>query len=396
MQQPSLSPVGIYVHVPFCSKKCPYCHFFVLPDQQRWKLQFLEAIKREWAQKRPLLEGKQIVSLYLGGGTPSRLSVEQLGEILQLVWGDSSVHVAPDCEVTLEVNPEDASPLAIRGWKGLGVNRVSMGVQSLDPEQLQLLGRQHDAMTPVRALTHLAESGIANLSIDLMYDLPQQTQKSWHTTLQRLGELPITHLSLYNLTLEPHTLFFKKKAQLLPQIPSPEVSLILLQEALTHLEGLGLHRYEISAFAKPGYESHHNSGYWTGRPFLGFGPSAFSYWEGRRFQNICHLNRYATLLEQGASAVDFEEKLSLEGQIAERLAIHLRLMRGVNMDQFCQEVGKFSERLQQSVGELVRDGLLLQEGSHLRLSERGTLLYDIVGATLVEEPQSSLANLPDF
>ncbi|MBS0652546.1 MAG: radical SAM family heme chaperone HemW [Verrucomicrobia bacterium] len=378
----NLQDVSLYFHVPFCSKKCPYCHFFVLPDKDFFKEQFLASIAQEWKLRLPQLIGKRIVSIYFGGGTPSRLSPQQLLSILGPVL-NSGVEIDPNCEITLEANPEDASLSLLSDFRSLGVNRLSLGIQSLDDGQLHVLERQHSSQRGIDAIMAAERAGFNNISIDLMYDLPHQTLASWKSTLDRLKQLPITHLSLYNLTFEPHTGFFKRKKELTPHLPNDEQSLRLLQEAIEAIENAGLDRYEISAFARPGMHSRHNTGYWTARPFLGFGPSAFSYWEGKRFRNIAHLNRYAEALANGAFPIDFEERLAYPQSLYELLAVRIRLKEGVDMALFEKSHGTLPKEFVDRLQSLEERGWLKRAGEVCSLTDAGMLFYDSVATELI-------------
>ncbi|MBS0651131.1 MAG: radical SAM family heme chaperone HemW [Verrucomicrobia bacterium] len=373
---------SLYFHIPFCSKKCPYCHFFVLPDKPALKDQFLASIAREWKQRLPQLEGKRIVSIYFGGGTPSRLSSEQLQFILDLVFS-SGLEIDPACEITMEANPEDASLPHLRGFRSLGINRLSLGIQSLDDQQLHLLDRQHSSQKGVDAILNAQMAGFQNISIDLMYDLPHQTLASWKGTLDQLSQLPITHLSLYNLTFEPHTGFFKRKKELTPHLPNDEESLHLLQEAIDAIEKAGLDRYEISAFARPGMHSRHNTGYWTARSFLGFGPSAFSYWEGKRFRNIAHLNRYSEMLEKGAFPIDFEEELAYPQNLYELFAVQLRLKQGVDLSLFQRMHGSLPNSFFHCLERLEEREWVKKSGEICSLTDAGMLFYDSVAVEMI-------------
>ena len=374
--------VSLYVHIPFCSKKCPYCHFFVLPDQDRLKQQFLKALVIEWQMRLPQLQGKRIVSIYFGGGTPSRLKSTDLVSFLEQILS-SGLEIAEDCEITIEVNPEDVTPALMSHYYNGGINRVSLGIQSLDDGQLNLLQRQHGAQKGIKAIEQVYASGIENISIDLMYDLPLQSLSNWKGTLERLQTLPITHLSLYNLTFEPHTGFFQRQKELSPLLPSQELSLQLLQEAILSIEELGLQRYEISAFAKPGCQSRHNVGYWTARPFLGFGPSAFSYWEGKRWSNVAHLNRYAQGLVEMSFPVDFTEELPYPQNLSELFAVQLRLKAGVDLVLFQQSYGAFPESFTGVVSKLIEKGWMEREGDRCSLTEQGMLFYDSIAVEII-------------
>ena len=364
--------ISLYFHIPFCSKKCPYCHFYVLPNRASDHAVLKEGLALEWERQLPLLEGTEIASIYFGGGTPSLFGAEAIGEVLarcrSLPW-------APDCEITVEANPEESSQELSLSLRDVGVNRISLGVQSLDDRSLALLERQHSAKKAKDAIAAAQKAGMEIISIDLMYDLPDQTESSWRYTLDQLSDLQIQHLSLYNLTIEPHTAFDRRKKTLV--FPTADESLRLLELALDALEKMGLKRYEISAFAKPGKESRHNLGYWTFRPFLGFGPSAFSYWEGMRFQNIAHLGKYVRALRAGASPVDYREKLPYPANVKEELAVKLRLKSGLELLQ------NLPEETVASLHTLAQRGLVEQTEMRIRLTERGMLFYDTVAAEII-------------
>lgn len=356
--------ISLYFHIPFCTKKCPYCHFYVIPNRLSHQQLLSESLALEWERQLPLLQNKTVVSIYFGGGTPSLF--EGIEEVLQRIPRDK------DCEITIEANPEEVDVELLAHFRKIGINRLSLGVQSLDDRSLQTLERIHSAEKARQAIFDAQRAGFRNVSIDLMYDLPGQTEESWRHTLEQLSHLPIHHLSLYNLTIEPHTPFHKRKVE----TPGGELSLRFLMAALEKLEQIGLKRYEISAFARPGYESRHNLGYWTGRPFLGFGPSAFSFWEGERFRNICNINRYARLLREGSPPVDFREKLPYPANVKEGLAVRLRLKAGADASNLPPETLEAIERLRGL-------GLLEQQGNLVKLTDRGMLFYDTVASDLI-------------
>lgn len=368
--------VSLYFHIPFCRKKCPYCHFYVIPDKQSFKDLLADAIALEWNRQAPLLSDKQIVSIYFGGGTPTLFAPEGIDQILSQIR-QSNIAFAKDIEITIEANPEDASLPLFSALLSFGINRLSLGVQSLDDRSLTILERGHAAKKAKDALFLANQAGFKNISIDLMYDLPDQTESSWSYTLQQLSDLPIQHVSLYNLTIEPHTSFYKRKSSL--QFPDAITSLNLLHMAIKTLKEQQFARYEISAFAKTGYQSRHNKGYWTGRPFLGFGPSAFSYWEGARFRNVANLQRYAKQIRAGISPIDFSEILPSPKNFQELLAVRLRLLEGADMEQY----PKLPSEVHTALEKWTREGCLDKEGSIFRLTERGTLFYDAIASDLV-------------
>jgi putative oxygen-independent coproporphyrinogen III oxidase len=362
--------ISLYFHIPFCTKKCPYCHFYVVPNTQAFHPLLAEGLEKEWELRRAQIESKNIVSIYFGGGTPTLFGPRQIAKIL-----DRIPEIPSDCEITIEANPEEATLELLAAYRQIGINRLSIGVQSLDDRSLQTLERIHNAAKAKEAILAACKAGFTNISIDLMYDLPGQTEASFRYCLDQIEDLPITHVSLYNLTFEPHTVFYKRKETLLPQIPSPTTSLKLLQSAVDALEAAELKRYEISAFGRP---SIHNSGYWTGRPFLGFGPSAFSFWDKSRFRNVANLQRYVGRLREGLLPVDFEEKLQHPADLKELLAVQLRLKKGVDI-----ETWNLPEETRKTLERLKLEGFVKQTKTVWQLTDKGILFYDTVAVEII-------------
>lgn len=379
---PSPTEFSLYFHIPFCTKKCDYCHFYVIPDKEPSKDQLLEAFQWEWKKILPNFQGKTLSTIYFGGGTPSLFGPHRINQMLELIR-DSGIPTAPKLEITLEANPELTTVPLMKGYADAGINRVSLGIQTLDAELLKLLGRLHDPEIAQKAVFATHEAGISNISVDLMYDLPKQTIGHWEHTLDQIQLLPITHLSLYNLTIEPHTLFYKKQSLLTPLLPDAETSLEMYEMAVDRFERMGLKAYEISAFAREGYYSRHNTGYWTGRQFWGLGPSAFSYWDGKRFRNCANLNKYRQALKEGQSPVDFEEQLDPEAHRRELLVIRLRLKEGVSVREFEEIHGELDHETRDHIEKLVREELLEERMGRIFLTKRGVLFYDTIASDLI-------------
>lgn len=375
-------PISLYFHIPFCSKKCDYCHFYVLPDREPLKLQLIEGFERELALWHEQLQGKHLISIYFGGGTPALFGAKPLAKLLDVVHA-SIPFDANHIEITLEANPENITKQLISDYAAAGVNRMSIGIQSLDNNLLTRLGRTHNANKAIDAVIATHDAGIDNISIDLMYDIPGQTLNSWQNTLNHVSTLPITHLSLYNLTIEPHTVFFKYQESLRKLLPDAESSAEMYRIAVDQMNAHGLLQYEISAFAKRDLYSRHNVGYWTGRPFLGFGPSAFSYWEGRRFRNVANLSRYLKALQEGKSPIDFEEKLQPEQHQRELLAIALRLLQGVDIAEFQKVHSPLSKELMDTLDKLEKEDFLIKKNNIVALSTKGLLFYDSVAIEII-------------
>lgn len=355
---------SLYWHFPYCTRKCPYCHFYVIPKQDPHN--FLKGLLKEWEMRLPQITGKRLSSIYFGGGTPT-LFLEGIAAILKKI-------TAP--EITVETNPEDVTPELIKALYNLGVNRLSIGVQSLDNTLLKHLGRNHTAQDAIDAIHLAKKGGIENISIDLMYELPHQTLNAWKETVKQAAALPITHLSLYNLTFEPRTLFYKKEKELRPHLPDEKTCLKMLDFACDTFEKEGLKRYEISAFARNDQVSIHNTGYWTGREFLGFGPSAFSFLKGKRFRNVCHMNKYLKALEQNTFPVDFEEHLPFPASLHEQIAVGLRLFKGITLKDLPSETHILLQKLD-------KEGWIHYSQNHARLTEQGKLFYDSVAEEII-------------
>lgn len=379
----SPNAISLYFHIPFCTKKCDYCHFYVIPDNESHKISLLEGLKKEWDIWAPLIAGRTLESIYFGGGTPSLFGPERIATVLgwvktQFPWTDTPP------EITLEVNPENVTTALMKGYREAGINRVSLGLQSLDDTLLQILSRGHNSNDACNAVETVYKSGIENITVDLMYELPTQSIEQWQRTLRRTLNLPINHLSLYNLTIEPKTSFYKRREILNKLLPDEETRLMMYEHAVETFESAGLLQYEISAFAKEGHFSKHNTGYWTGRDFIGFGPSAFSYWEGRRFSNVSNLHKYTRALDEGKSPIDFDEKLGPEEHLTELLAVQLRLRCGVDLKAFAERYGTFSNESLHKIEKLITSELLFYNAEgRLCLTKRGILFYDTVGSEII-------------
>lgn len=370
--------LSLYFHLPFCSKKCPYCHFYVTKTKQKTQADYFTALKQEWHRKLPLLKNRIIYSIYFGGGTPSQVKIEHLVDFLNTIFS-SKIEMHPNIEISFEANPEDLSYEYLKELKQTPINRLSIGVQALDDASLKILDRQHDAKRAIESIETAYNLGFENISIDLMYDLPSQTKQSWNETLRKAKNLPITHLSLYNLTIEPQTVFYKKRKEITPTLPSEPLSVYFLKKGIETFTSMGLKRYEISAFAKEGFQSKHNTGYWVGREFLGYGCAAFSYFEKKRFKNISDISKYISHQKDGLSSIDFEEQLEKEAAVRELLAIRIRLKEGANLSAFAN----LSNKLLEDIEQLKEKGLLSQKENILKLTPKGILFYDTVASALI-------------
>lgn len=366
--------LSLYVHIPFCTKKCPYCHFYVVGDSEPLKEKLIKALHLEWQRLRNSIRRHTIVSVYFGGGTPTLFGKKYLEALCTLIATDA--HLSHDCEWTIEANPESCTKEDLLFYRSLGINRISFGVQSFSDTLLHQLGRTHSSQKAKQAVSMAEACGFNNCTIDLMYELPNQSIADWKMSLEEAVKLPITHLSLYNLTIEPHTAFAKKQSELEKLLPSADECLLMYEMAIDILCQNGFSHYEISAFCRKNLYSRHNTGYWTGRQFLGLGPSAFSFFENERFQNSANLTRYANLLQNGQSPVDYRETITQEKRKRELFVIGLRLLDGSSPheppDTCKEELIKLQEL-----------NLIELRDNRFMLTRKGILFYDTVASELI-------------
>lgn len=352
---------GIYVHIPFCHTKCAYCDFFSTPQTSRID-DFIDALAREWEMRRGELRGDTVKTLYIGGGTPSILSADRLERLLSIL------PQFPDLEeFTIEANPEDITKEWVEVVSRLGVNRVSMGVQSLIDEELKAVGRRHSAATALDAIATLQGGGIDNISADLIYGLPLQTAESWRKSLTRLLDTGIKHLSAYSLSFEPGTRLYAMllagKVQEAPQELSEEMYTTLCAETARH----GFTHYEISNFALPSMHSRHNSSYWDATPYLGLGPGAHSYDGTVRRANCSNLKSYIDTLRAGVLPFTIEEE-SIDDRLNDLIITALRTSFGLDPDMLTVIGGESATRdFMRRAEPYLASGQLLPHPSSQRL-----------------------------
>lgn len=324
---------GLYFHIPYCTQRCVYCDFYFVTTR-KVRTPFVQAIRNEIEVYATEYAGHEPIStLYFGGGTPSLLSPDELGNIL------STVHECFDTsqleEVTFEINPEDASLEYLRDIKDLGVDRLSIGIQSFFDDDLTFLGRCHDSKTAQSAIKNSEKAGFENRSIDLIFGLPDQTENQWAMNLELACEMDVPHISTYGLTIEEKTPLWKQ-VRLGNVIPvDQDTQSELFQMAMDTLQESDYEHYEISSFARPGHRSVHNHRYWSHVNYIGFGPSAHSFWwrglPARRWSNVRNLNRYQAFLGDHVRPIDEQELLSLDELAREYIMLRLRTSEGLDL-----------------------------------------------------------------
>lgn len=373
----------LYIHIPFCLEKCGYCAFISskprngdIENYHRLLLKEMQMVSAEGGAAGSL------DSIYFGGGTPSLLHPRHVAQVVK--EAKKLFSLVPEVEITLEANPGTIDEDRLRAFRAAGVNRLSLGVQTFDDDLLRCLGRVHDAGQARRAFSDARQAGFDNIGIDLIHALPGQNLMQWEADLQEAVRLSPEHISVYGLTVEEGTLFSLRYPEDSPDIPDDDRSADMFEAADTILPLAGYQHYEIANYAKLGYRSRHNSGYWRRDGYLGLGVAAHSFLRkgyGLRFSNHDTLEEYSRELASGRLPRRDEHVLTREDAMAEFMFLGLRLTEGISSESFEQEFGSRPDDIYGSaIDELIRIGLLQQEHGNLRLTRRGLLLSNQVFA----------------
>lgn len=375
---------SLYLHIPFCERKCLYCDFYSVEGVARMD-RFLSALHREidlYSEYTGTFE-----TIFLGGGTPSLLTPEQLQKILSHLR--DRFHVKPDAEVTLETNPGTVDARKLADFRASGVNRLSVGIQSFVEEELRFLSRIHTADEATRCIRDAREQGFGNISIDLIYSLPGQDRTRWERTLTEALALRPDHVSAYSLIVEENTPLWRLVADGRVVPNSLESEAELYEFTMDFMAAHGYEHYEVSNYAKPGFRCRHNHAYWSHENYLGFGPSAHSFWigpslhEGNRWANVASVEAYCRMLEEGHPPVEFREVVARKELANERMFLGLR-SDGVNFDRLVNDLGMHLTRNQKAtVSHLVAEGLAILQNETLRLTPRGFLLCDEIAERMM-------------
>ncbi|MDY6122484.1 MAG: radical SAM family heme chaperone HemW [Porphyromonas sp.] len=371
-----------YLHIPFCGSRCIYCDFYS-GTEKRLIPDYIAALKAEIRYRhREVSSIEPLQSIYFGGGTPSQLSPKQIAELIDLLA--SLYGVAPNAEITLEANPEDMLPDYVRQIAKLPINRISMGVQSWQDRDLLFLRRRHNAERAERAVRLCQDEGLSNISLDLIYGLPEQTLALWQSNLLKTISLRPTHISAYHLVYEEQTALTKLLQAGSVEEVSEELSLTLFSLLIEQLAAAGYEQYEISNFATVGHRAVHNSAYWKGEAYLGFGPAAHSY-DGQHIRraNEANLKTYIQALRKGMDAPHINEHLDQRDLVNEAIMCALRTMEGIDMQSFALRFGqKALQSIMQAASSYLTKGDLFKTDTHLRLSRKGIFISDRIMSDL--------------
>lgn len=351
--------LGIYIHIPFCVRKCAYCDFLSAPATEEMKTAYVEALKQEIRINKALDQDYEIATVFFGGGTPSILKGEQLAGILGELRDTFSV--ARDAEITVECNPGTLTKEKLKYYKEAGVNRLSIGLQSANNEELRILGRIHTWEEFLESFSLAREAGFQNLNVDLMSALPGQKPEDWRETLEKVLALRPEHISAYSLIIEEGTPFYERYEEEPSLLPSEEDERQMYYDTRELLAQKGYQRYEISNYAKEGYACRHNLSYWERTDYKGFGIGAASLVNNVRYKNQTDLKAYL----EGNFSYESEEPLSRQEQLEETMFLGLRKMEGVKLTQ------ELLETYEEVFRDLEKKELLLRENGRVRLTDRG-------------------------
>lgn len=364
---------GIYLHIPFCKTRCIYCDFYST-TRHEWKQRYVDALCRELRLRRDYLQGEAVETLYFGGGTPSQLAegeFRQLFDTLEEVYGLDAAR-----EITLEANPDDLTEAYVEMLRTLPFNRISLGIQTFDDPTLRLLNRRHNAAQAIEAVKRCRRAGFRNISIDLIYGLPGETDQRWEQDLRQAVALHVEHISAYHLTYEEGTRLYELRQNRLIREVDEESSVRFFTTLMETLGAAGYEHYEISNFCKPGMHARHNTSYWKGIPYLGCGPSAHSYNRKERDWNVASLQAYIRSLEAGERRHE-TELLDPDTRYNEYVMTRLRTRQGISPEEVEQTFG--TDRRQYCVDAAtphLKSGNLTFEDKRLRLTRQGIFISD--------------------
>lgn len=377
-----MSDLSLYIHIPFCVRKCRYCDFLSAPENTGERARYIEALGREMKCRSEDLKKARVKTIFWGGGTPSLLSPAEFREIakgLKTCTGEWD----EDAEWTIEANPGTLDAEKAEEWRRAGVNRVSLGVQAAQDRLLERIGRIHTFRQAKESVGILREAGFSNINLDLMMGLPGQNLNDWKETLEEALNLAPEHLSCYSLILEEGTPLLRAVREGREILPEEEEERAMYEYTLRRLEKAGYRQYEISNFAKPRYACRHNLVYWELGEYQGLGLGAASYREGRRLKNTTDLAAYIRA-EDPTKLDTVEEESSLKDQMEEWMFLGMRKTEGVDLTEFRRRFGRDGEEVYGDViGKLEREGLILRERNQIRLSRRGLDLANQVFAAFL-------------
>jgi oxygen-independent coproporphyrinogen III oxidase len=369
--------LGIYIHIPFCLRKCAYCDFNSYPDKPHLIDSYITAVLKEICNLKSQISS-HVSTLYFGGGTPSLVFPEHISKLILALTNKPQ-----EIEITLEANPGTIDLEKLKQYKQAGVNRISLGIQSFDDLVLKSMGRIHQVSDNFAGYQAARDAGFDNISIDLIFGYPNQTLESWKETVKQTLALRPEHISSYGLTIEPETRLFQEMQIGKVQPLEEEIELEMYQYVIARFKQAGYIHYEISNFAMPGRECRHNMNYWNDSDYLGFGAGAHSYLNGERFWNLDSPEEYIQRIKDGQSPRAGSERLEGKRKMAEYSMLSLRTIQGLELSKFQQKFQQeFQDVFKSELPSLFDSGLLEQDTRFIKLTEKGILLSNEVFSNL--------------
>ena len=380
-------PLGIYVHIPFCRSKCEYCDFYSIPGARSKDLmdRYLDATIAHIRESAPAALGYEVDTVYFGGGTPSFFGARGLSRLFAEI--DRRFNVSRDAEVTFEANPDSVTLPMLMSLRRAGFNRISIGVQSDLDEQLKALGRPHNYKQAQQAVSLARRAGFDNVSVDLMFGLPNQSREQWMQTLRHVIDLKADHISCYGLKVEPGTKLYEYRN--CANLPDDDAQADMYFYAVETLESFGYKQYEISNFAKDGYICRHNMKYWVGDEYLGFGPCAASDFAGKRFTIEADLEKYITGVMNKGVVLSECETVPLRERAGEYLMLRLRTVDGVEEGEYTRSFLLPFKPIEKVLLDLQKQDLTVLAGGRWRLTPKGFMVSNSILVRLLDEQQRS-------
>ena len=377
------SSAGIYLHFPFCESKCPYCDFYSTLIDDNISTKFIDAVISESKRETDTVFGSFAYdTIYFGGGTPSLMNPDEINRLLENL--QANFNIEKNREITIECNPSSLTGEKIDGYLKIGINRISLGVQSFDEANLKTLGRLHTPDEAVNTYRMIRDSGFKNISIDLIYGILHQTIADWESDLRTAIDLAPEHISAYNLVIEDGTEFGKLYGQNRLNLPSDEEQLQMYNELNDKLKNAGYRRYEISNFSLPGFECRHNLKYWTGKPYLGLGPSAVSFDGKVRQKNRADIDAYIRAIQDGAEKPYDKEIIGRETALEESIMSGLRLARGLSVDFMKDRFNYDILREKKGVIDLLlAENMITIKNGYIKLMDQALFISDSVMVKLI-------------
>ena len=369
---------GIYLHIPFCDTKCIYCDFYSITNHTK-KEQFLTALKKEIISKAPSLKDRKFDTIFFGGGTPSLLSDDDFKVLFDTLF--SNYNISANTEITIEANPGTLNKEKLTQFKKLPINRISFGVQSFNNADLKFLTRIHSADEAARSIKTAQDIGFNNINLDLIFALPNQSMESWQYNLETAVELNTQHISAYSLIFEEGTALYNMRRNGKVSQADIELEQQMYEYTMDYLAKQGYSQYEISNYAKPGFECRHNLKYWTHEEYIAFGPSASSFVNNQRWTNIKNLVKYIELVESGKDAYDFIETIDNNTSITEHIFLGLR-SKGIDFSEFKSKYQiDFTKQYSAPIDLLIKNGFAVADDKKLNLTRKGYAVCDEIVAS---------------